>query len=354
MSVLNRGSRLTGSVAGLDYHRTVDRTLIHRHHLTEVFLTDVEQTGENTFAAAALLPAVHPHYTSHAAQTTSRHLDPMLLLECCRQAETAAAHLFHGVDRDTSFVLRNWSMELTDEVTAGLTRHGPVSTELVMSAVTHGPRHRSGRLSALGYTFTLQAAGARLGEVRMDVGYVAAEPYRVMRRGRRSGPPPLTDGRPPATAGVPVEPARAGRLNPTDTLLLDAVAGPDECTAVLRVAADNVSYFDHPQDHVPGMVLVEAARQLAAFAVAEWEGPGPDRTVMTGMGAAFSAYAELDAPVTMTASRQGERAAEVTFRQNGADICRVEVRLAALAGHGEAGERTGPSGTVAAGPARGR
>ncbi|MFI7316748.1 ScbA/BarX family gamma-butyrolactone biosynthesis protein [Streptomyces venezuelae] len=332
----------------------MDRTLIHRHHLTEVFLTDIERTGEDTFVAAALLPAVHSHYTSQTAQAVLRHLDPMLLLECCRQAETAAAHLHHGVDRDTSFVLRNWSMELTGKVPGSLSQPAPLSTELVMTATTHDTRHRAGRLSGLGYTFTLWASGVRLGEVRMDVGYVAGAAYRVMRRRGRTGPPPSSDSPLPAARGAAVDPALVGRLHTKDTLLLDAVAGPAACTAALRVAADNPSLFDHPQDHVPGMVLVEAARQLAAFAVAQWDGPSPDRTVMVGMRAAFSAYAELDAPVTMTASRQRERGVEVTFAQNGAAISQVQIQLAPLPADGEFDERTDVAGTVATAPVRGR
>ncbi|MFD9903151.1 AfsA-related hotdog domain-containing protein [Streptomyces sp. NPDC059063] len=332
----------------------MDRTLIHRHHLTEVFLTDMERTGADTFVAAALLPAVHPHYTSRTAQASLRHPDPMLLLECCRQAETAAAHLYHDVERDTSFVLHDWSMELTGDLPPSPSSAIPASTELVMTAVTHHPRHRAERLMGLGYTFTLWAAGVRLGEVRMDVGYVAAAAYRVLRRRGRTSALPSSGSQPPAARGAALEPARAGRLNATDTLLLDAVAGPSACFATLRVAADNPSLFDHPQDHVPGMVLVEAARQLAAFAVAEWGGPAPDRTVMARMRARFSAYAELDAPVTMTAARVGEHGIGVTFHQNGADISRVEIQLAPLAGHGGSGERSGPADAHAAVPARGR
>ncbi|MFH8990064.1 AfsA-related hotdog domain-containing protein [Streptomyces sp. NPDC017940] len=372
MKLSGHDPRPPEAAAGLSHHRTVDRTLLHRHHLTEVFLTDIRRTGADSFVAAALLPAVHPHYTSHSAQTSLRHLDPMLLLECCRQAETAAAHLCHGVDRDSSFVLRNWSMELTDEVPRGLPGTVPVSTELTMTALTHDPRHRAGRLSGLSYAFTLWAAGARLGDVRMEVGYVAREAYRVMRRGRRTGPPPSSDTCPPAALGTALEPARAGRLHARDTLLLDAVARATGCTATLRPAADNPSLFDHPQDHVPGMVLVEAARQLAAFAVAEGgataegaAGAGgravrPEQSVMVTMRAAFFAYAELDAPTTMTALPGREHRVEVTFRQNGADIATVELQLAALTGHRGTDGTDGTDGQVraveagTAAPARGR
>lgn len=354
MSMTGLDPRPPEAAAGLSHDRTVDRTLIHRRHLTEVFLTDIRQTGADSFVAAALLPAVHPHYTSHTAQTSLRHLDPMLLLECCRQAETAAAHLCHDVDRDTGFVLRNWSMDLTDEVLKGLPGTAPVPTELVLTAVTHGPRHRAGRLGGLGYVFRLWAAGACLGEVRMEVGYVAGAAYRAMRRAKRTGPPPSSDNCPPPADGTAVAPAGAGRLRADDTLLLDAVTHATGCAATLRVAADNPSLFDHPQDHVPGMVLVEAARQLAAVTTAAGGGPRPEQTVMAGMRAAFFAYAELDAPTTMTALRRPERRVEVVFRQSGSEVARVDVRPAALAAHLDADERAGAVGTGAATPARGR
>ncbi|GGP94686.1 AfsA-related hotdog domain-containing protein [Streptomyces melanogenes] len=311
----------------LSFSRTVDRAMIHRHNLTEVFLTDIQQIDSENFVAAALLPVIHPHYTSHAGRIDL--LDPMLLLECARQAETFAAHAFFDVEMGAAFVLRNWSMELSAQALS-TPFTGP--TELVMTAATSAPRTVAGRVRGLTYTFELWASNEYVGRIGMEVGYVAKEPYRAMRARGRSGPVPSSADLPHPVAATPVEPTRVGRLHTTDTLPIDLAVAADKVTAALRVPADNPSLFDHAQDHVPGMVLLEAGRQLAALAAGEWGAGAADRTAMVSMDASFTAYAELDAPVTMTATRAGDSPAEidVTFHQGGADISRVRVGLATV------------------------
>ncbi|XKK40185.1 hypothetical protein HFP72_05480 [Nocardiopsis sp. ARC36] len=44
-------------VRELDYDSTVPRGLVHRNAVSEVFVTDSQQTGESTFDVAAQLPA---------------------------------------------------------------------------------------------------------------------------------------------------------------------------------------------------------------------------------------------------------------------------------------------------------
>ncbi|MGM1061287.1 AfsA-related hotdog domain-containing protein [Saccharothrix sp. Mg75] len=300
---------------GLSFARTVDRALVHRRNLSEVFLTDVREVAEDEFAAAAQLPVAHPHYTGLTG--SSRFPDAMVLLECCRQAETCAAHLVHGIEQGTSFVLRNWTMALVPDAPSP----GPGPLDLVMTARTRDPYLVAGTLRGLTYEFGMWVSGVRLGEVRMQVGYVARDAYLVMRGKGRTGPLPSSRTQPPVSTGRLVEPALAGRTNRDDTLLLDLQTRAGGVGAVLRVPVDNISFFDHPQDHVPGMVLVEAARQLAVATAA-----GCGR--MVGMDASFSAYAELDAPITLTAVPREGGWTEVVFHQGGKRICRVSVELA--------------------------
>lgn len=309
----------------------VDPALLHRRNPDEAFLTGLtglapagpSEPSEPAFRATALLPPEHPHYSAHTGP--SRDLDPLLLLECARQAETYAAHTLFGVAADGRFVLRDWSAEFT---------HPAVTTpaEVEITAVTRDPRSLGGRIVGLEYDLALRAAGAPAGRVRMAVGYLGHAAYKALRARGRAGPPPSSDGLPP-TPGTPVAPARVGRIRATDVLLLDVETGTRAPTAVLRVAAENPSLFDHAQDHVPAMVLMEAARQLAALTVAERaaEGAGaaPDRTRLAAMSASFAAFLELDAPVLLVAEPAGGMSVEVAFRQSGGEAARARIELAA-------------------------
>ena len=323
------------STQALSFARTVDRRLLHRYNLSVVFLTDLHRSGQSEFVAAALLPARHPHYTSHTG-AAGRIPDPMLLLECCRQAETYAAHVLFDVDLETRFVLRSWSATFDLDRMADL-QHGQL--ELVIAATTAGARRVAERLRALDYDMRLLVTGQQVGRVRMSVAYVPPDAYAVLRNRGRDQPPPSSHARPAVITGRPVDPHRVGRVHATDTVLLDAAASHGRVSAILRLPLENPSLFDHPQDHVPGMVLVEAARQLATLATARWGAGAPDRGVMTAMDGSFSAYADLDELITLTARRAGDdgSAVEVTVQQRGADVARVRVDLRRVPGRHQAG-----------------
>ncbi|MDQ0828317.1 hypothetical protein QF032_000161 [Streptomyces achromogenes] len=348
------GPEFQEAAAALGFSRTVERELIHRRNLTEVFLTDIRPVERRSFVAAALLPLVHAHYTSHTGPTGRRVPDAVLLLECCRQAETFAAHAFFDVAMDAAFILRNWSVVLSPDAAVPW---GPGPGELLMSAVVRDPGGQTGgSVRSLEFEFGLRLSGVHIGQARMEVGYVAPRTYAAIRSRRRGGPPPTSDKQPPVVTGRPVDPARAGRINATDTLLLDAVTDPDSVTAALRVPVENPSLFDHPQDHVPGMVLLEAARQIAALATDAWGGGAPRTTALVAVESSFSSYAELDRPVAMAATptdgagpsgahtdTAGHRRVAVAFHQDGSVIARMSVVMAAVS-HVAPSPVTGPRG----------
>ncbi|MEU5088539.1 ScbA/BarX family gamma-butyrolactone biosynthesis protein [Streptomyces sp. NPDC021356] len=305
--------------AALTCEQTVRRALVHRRALSEVFLTDSARVGEEHFVAAALLPPSHAYYTDH---TTGGLVDPLLLLECCRQAETHAVHTHFGAPVGTKFVLRDWSMTLSDGAPAR-SAGGPVP--VTIDATTQDAQWIAGSLRALAYRMRVSVSGRPLGEVTMRVKYVADTVYAKL-RDRPAGTAPTSDAyRAPEVAGL-VEPARVGRSRPENVVLLDAVRGEDGVAARLRVDGGHASLFDHPQDHVPGMVLMEAGRQAALLSAGEFTGEDPARWALSGLRASFGAYAELDEPLTVRAGRPRRREAgggetvPVAFEQGGRNV----------------------------------
>lgn len=83
-------SQLEQDLAALElsYSRTVDRTLVHRDSLGEVFLTDLQPLGTASYVAAAQLPRSHAYYGDHLLSPNV--YDPVLLLEACRRAHSPA------------------------------------------------------------------------------------------------------------------------------------------------------------------------------------------------------------------------------------------------------------------------
>jgi A-factor biosynthesis hotdog domain len=289
-------------VIELEFERTVTRKLVHRQALSEVFLTDSRRVDDTSFVAGAQLPPSHAYYTDHRVPG----VDPLLLLECCRQAETHAVHAHFGAPLDTKFVLCDWSLRLRDTALPS----GPA--EVVIATTTHDAQWRGDALRELSYRMRVEVNGRHTADVTMHVRYLPEVAYRLLRGRRREGDPPSSTAyrRGP---GTDVAPWRVARSLPDNVILIDPDIGPHGVRALLRIAGGHPSLFDHAQDHVPGMVLMEAGRQ-AALLVA-----GQDWRV-TGIEASFAAYAELDSPITVIGQARGEDRVGVTVEQDGKTI----------------------------------
>ncbi|WP_405160968.1 hypothetical protein OG203_31970 [Nocardia sp. NBC_01499] len=316
----------------LSYRRTVDRALLHRRAASEVFITDGRAAAGDGYAVAAKLPTAHPYYGDHLAG--SALVDPVLLLECCRQAETYSGHVFEGVDADQKFILRSWSMWLPGLVAPTVRQ---TSTHLSMLVTTRRRRTDGRAPRTLGYDITMTLGEQVIGGVTIEVGYLSSSAYAHLRGSGRTGAPVLSTEAvaTPAT----VAPELVGRTNPANVLLRDPVLRDGGARATVRLAVDNRSMFDHPQDHLPGMVLTDAAQQLCLLAGRALFGDAPARTAMVGFDLAFSKYAELDAPTEVVVHPHdhgrpgltpGTRTYLVVFHQRGNVIASGRLSTARL------------------------
>ncbi|MFJ5925400.1 AfsA-related hotdog domain-containing protein [Kitasatospora sp. NPDC092948] len=310
---------------GLRFDRTVDRRLLHRRALSEVFLTDSVGVDSNGYLAGAQLPSSHSYFTDHAGHVT---VDPMLLLECARQAETYGAHVHLGVDDDTKFILKSWTMSLPGLF--GMRAGDPA--ELTMLVTADRPDGGSPTARSVGYDIRFSAADRLIGEVHIEVGYLSSALYQRLRTGRRTSPVLSSDQLPATTATV--TPASVGRQDPLNALLIDPVRDGTAVTAGIRLPSDNPSMFDHAQDHLPGMVLTEAARQLCLLTGSQVLGHPAEATTVTGFDLSFGRFAELDTPTTVTATPAGPAGDgqrwNVVFHQDGAEIATGTVDTATV------------------------
>ncbi|WP_280409454.1 AfsA-related hotdog domain-containing protein [Nocardia brasiliensis] len=156
----------------------------------------------------------------------------------------------------------------------------------------------------------------------------------------RRGPPP---GRPAPRAPPPPR-GRLGREHPKNVLLAHgsrATAGGMS----FRLAFDPAHpfFFDHPMDHVPGMLLLEAARQAALATLAEHRGVLPQRCLLVGCEVDFGNFCEPDLVTHCTAAIDEtysgaagfpRRRVRVGFQQAGAALGAVTLDLLDETGSG--------------------
>lgn len=308
------------------YDRTVSRALVHRWALSEVFLTDSVATGEGTFTAAAQLPLSHGYFRDHVSGRSFH--DPLLVLESCRQAVTYASHLHEEVPHDTTFMVTSWTLDITEPEAL---RCGERPGELRMDAEVTERGRRGGRLRRLAFAMDLRLDGRTLGRLTMDTNCTPTDQYHALRRMQRGTTVPTAFTLPAEPAGVPVDPARVRRLDPANTVLDAVQLGPGTLTARLSPRTHrNRSMYDHPYDHVPAMVFSEAARQCALLlGLEDTATQETDAGRVLRLHGRFLKFAELDAPVHLTAAREEEGNQE-TFGMNAVqqDETVAEVRVA--------------------------
>ncbi|MFD4864815.1 ScbA/BarX family gamma-butyrolactone biosynthesis protein [Streptomyces sp. NPDC058412] len=276
---------------------TVPREYVHRSSLAEVFLTGCDRICDDTFSLTGQWPRAHTFFTS----ADGRGHDPVQAGETIRQVGLYLCHAVYGVPLGHNVLL--WSLDFTSRPEQLRIGRGP--SELDMTArctdfIWKGSRfsgflqvdiHRDGQLAASGTArFTC----------------VAPSTYRRLRGDR--GHAGLTR---PLARRTPVPAACAGRLVPFDVVLAPADR-PGRW--LLNPDLDHPILFEHANDHHPGMVLVEAARQAACGLHL------PGTFTPTGLSTEFHQYAELDAPCWVDATVVAPGRVEITGHQNGSTV----------------------------------
>jgi hypothetical protein len=280
----------------LSVDQTVERFLVHRMALTEVLLTDSRQLAEDHFLAAAQLPRDHAYYGDHTGDHNI--LDPLMLLEACRQAGLYASHRYEGVPRENKFILTHLNFTRHD---TGLAVHLP--DRLIMDAVVTDRLIRDGEVRGVDLEMTLVMPSGVIGVVDLGLRYRSQESYRALRlRNRNARELESTELFRPRHVTSPAAPRTVGRHRRDNVVIGDLLCGDGFVQGVLRLPASHASMFDHAQDHVPGMVLAEAVRQLATRAVRDQYGWPVHRTYLDELRTTFLRFGELEPSTLLRAT----------------------------------------------------
>jgi hypothetical protein len=301
----------------ISFTRTVDRTLTHRHAVSEVFVTDLVVVDATTFVAGAQLPRSHPYFLD-TADLPVRY-DTLLLGECSRQACTYLAHAHYGVPVDQAFLAVRTVFQLFDGPALAV---GTRPAELAMVLRTR-TEFRGGELRMLRNSVDYVLGGEIVAHSTGGGRYVPPATYQFFRAGDRIGAPPSSNAL--VRRGIPVRPALVGRSDPRNVLLADATPIDGGVAARVDVSGTHPTIFDHPQDHYPAMLLADAATQAAVLAT------NGARPRVVRLVSDFTRFAELDAELVVLAriaDAGGEPVAvDVSFVQHGTPLAAVQITV---------------------------
>ncbi|MGV9693221.1 ScbA/BarX family gamma-butyrolactone biosynthesis protein [Streptomyces sp. NPDC003444] len=246
----------------------VPKEYVHLHDAGAVLLTGWSPLGGNRFAVTARWP--------EAAFAT--HYEPLLLTQTIRQSSLLIAHAERGVPLSHQTLMDRMDFTVADG--HRIARHVPAELLVVVDWQSTGRRSALMRLTVL-------HDGREAAQSLVHFSWIAPSVYARLRGDR----PRVPWGHAPVPAPLPAH--TVGRDTERDVVLAPA---PRPGRWELRYDVGNTTLYDHPVDHVPGLVLLEAAHQAARAA------NGPLAPVPHTVTSTFDRYVEFDAPCWITAS----------------------------------------------------
>jgi hypothetical protein len=259
----------------LRFDQLVAGQTVHRSNLSDVLITDAQPMGQDRFLAGAHWPR------NHVLLGRTKAVDPALVAETIRQVTIYSAHAFYGVALDAQFLM----LHLTAEGCSRPARR--VGPRVVLEVTFTETRHTGGSL------------------VEFEVRVTCSDEVGVVATGSASG---RIVGRRVYERSRGVAVTSPAVFHPAAAAL--EVTSTDPVTGLLRLVVDpdEPAFFDHPLDHVPGMLMLEAARQSVRAVCGAAE--------VVSFDARFLAITELGEPCHLRVT-DTDRGWRVAFEQDG-------------------------------------
>lgn len=281
---------------------TVPKELVHRAAVAEVMLTGWQREDDTRFRVEAQWPRSHSFFTP----VDGEYHDPLMAAETIRQVGALLSHAEFGVPFGHQFLIREIGLTVHPEHLK--VRQAPASLDLEITCVD--VKRRGSCLSGMTYESVVRREGLIVATGRTSFTCVSPAVYGRLRPQRVF----RADHRPVALT-APMAPQSVGRTSPAD-VVLSPIGHSNRW--LLRLNSRHPVLFDHPVDHVPGMLLLEAARQGAAAAL------NRSTFLPLGVKTEYKRYTELDEPCFIEAHRLGpatpggDERVRVTGHQGGA------------------------------------
>lgn len=308
---------------------TVPRSMVHRAAVSEVFLTQAQLVEARHFRCSAQLPRTHSYFSEHTH--SAAHYDMLLLLEVFRQASIYISHAFLEVSAQDKFIYLDSSTHVEDRRLL-VVGDRPASAQIDVHVVDEYLRDgvRSGVTLNMALSIDGQVAARH---ERMSIRWMSGAAWDKLRaRGLAAVAP---DADPLTQLPPPLCPATVGRHWLNNVVLgRDLQQYGETLLAPLIVDRNNPAIFDHPLDHIPGMLLLEGFRQVALVAAQRQLQIAPQQLLLGRIHVAFSRFGEFALATRVRADlsslsrdEHGQISLNLDVEQAGAVIATATVQL---------------------------
>jgi 2-oxo-3-(phosphooxy)propyl 3-oxoalkanoate synthase len=284
------------SAFDLSFEQTVPRSLVHKHSLENVFLTELKACGDDWFMCGARVPTMH-RFFNEAGRSPSA--DILFYTELGRQASIAVSHAFFGVAHDQVFIFEQSDANLMEALWKSRDPVNPASIAIEIK-VKEKETRRNGAVTRI---VAEHAMYNGCEQVLQGTGGWSLQPQALFQRFRRISTrgSVAVNGHHGRELGMP--PKRLGR-DLTENVVISApvsLGNGSESASSLIVDLEHPFFFDHPCDHVPGMLLLEGCAQCTTIAAAEAAGKAPEEVFLYAYDTQFTQFVECHLPVMLAA-----------------------------------------------------
>jgi len=280
----------------LSVEQTVPRSLVHKRSLENVFLTEVRPRGENHFVCAGRIPTVH-RFFNDTGRTPQK--DILFYTELGQQASLAISHTFLGVSKEDIVVFEQSQAWMRDVAW----RSGQHSTaDSVITEITiHETETRKSKAVSRVVGEQIMSIGGQ--QVFHGMGAWTIQPAALFRRLRKMSQQNLQASTESPLQDVGFELSRLMHIVRDSVVIFVPISNVDRTQFVTSLIVDDTHryFFDHPCDHVPGMLLLEGCMQLAQAAVSKRTSVPRHQIAVSAYDVDFRQFVECDAPVKMAA-----------------------------------------------------
>ena len=285
----------------------VPKELVHLSFDEYVLVTGYTQVDDSTFT----LTAKWPPGTGRAVPGLGTRYESLVVAQTIRQVGLVLAHAAFGAPSNHATLLRTFDFAL--DTTSQPAGSKPDDLFIVVSCKTNN--HRTNRrLTGLRLDMDIRSGGRSIGTGATDFEWIAPAVYRRLRGDHAQA----VHEQPALPAPVPA--VRVGRAADSEVVL---AATTEPRRWQLRNDFSNKILYDHAVDHVPGLVLIEAAHQAARLVTS------PGAFLPHSVTTTFDRYVEFDSPCWIEAEVDTKgpttTVVTVTGHQNGRPVFRTEL-----------------------------
>lgn len=236
----------------LNYSQTIERHLVHKSSIHEVFITDTRTSDAGLFLAAAQLPRQHTLYSDRIRKT----YDPLLIAEVGRQATIAMAHRYFNVPIGWPLLAYKVEIKVLERELLVIDKQ---PANILVSIQVQKMVNKEVLMEAI-LMHTVSLGGKMVAHMQVELKGMPKNMYTYMREINKNN----KDLRDPfGNFDVKeLEPSLLGRHDHRNVVINDSF-DPERRIYPVKIDPNHPGLFDHEVDHISGAVLGEICRQAS-------------------------------------------------------------------------------------------